>query len=107
MLSDLESDEVNGALRVIGDILQNLPYIHVVEKAFVFSREKIPDPIRFICKGDEGSYALVFYWEYIQKWQGKYEVMAACLEQEIIARDIMPSKKRMTYICTSTGLLKV
>ena len=92
---------------MIEGILQDLPYIHTVEKAFVLSGRKIPDPIRYICKGDEGSYVLVFYWEYIQKWQGKYEVMAAYLEEEIIARDIVPSKNIMTYICTSAGLLKV
>ena len=107
MLRIEEFKEVDIALHKIEAILYSLPRVNQVEKTFVFTRMEVPDPIRYICKGNRGEYALVFTWEHIKKWQGNYEILGAFLEEEIIRRSIYPESPKVTYICTNAGLLKV
>ncbi len=107
MLSKEEFEEIDNALHKIETILYTLPRVCEVKKTFVLTRTQVPEPIRYICNGNDGEYALVFTWEHIQKWRGNFEILAAFLEEEIIRRGIYPAYPKATYICTNAGLLKV
>ena len=107
MLSKEEFEKIDEALHKIEAILYTLPRVCEVRKTFVLTRMQVPEPIRYICGGNRGEYALVFTWEHIQKWQGNYEIMGAFLEEEIIRRGIYPDTPKTTYICTYAGLLEV
>ena len=107
MLSVEQYEQIDKALHAIEVILRTLPRVIDVDKSFVLSRMEIPDPIRYVCKGSRGEYSLIFTWDHIQKWQGNFDVLGAFLEEEIIWRNIYPSTPKSSYICTSSGLLKV
>lgn len=107
MLTVEQYEKIDRALHAIEAILCTLPRVIEVDKSFELTRMKIPDPIRYVCKGNRGEYALIFTWENIQKWQGNFDVLGAFLEEEIIWRNIYPSTPKSSYVCTSSGLLKV
>lgn len=107
MLGIEELKEIEKALHDIEVILNTLPRVSRIERAFTISIIDAPDPIRYVCKGSRGEYVLIFTWEHILNWKGNYEVLGAFLEEEIIRLEIYPDMPKCTYIVTSSGLLKV
>lgn len=105
-----ETDEFEKARHVVNEIqstLINLPGINEVERKFILSDLKIPDPIRFICKGDTGDYAIIFSWAYMMKWEVNIEIMCQFLREEIVSRGIYPSGANESYIFTTSGVFKL
>lgn len=103
-------DEFEKARHVINEIeitLINLPRINEVGKKFVLSDGKIPDPIRFVCKGDGGDYAIIFSWAYMMKWEVHIDIMCQFLREEIVSRGIYPNDAKESYIFTTSGIFKL
>jgi len=103
-------DEFEKARHVINEIestLVNLPRINEVERKFILSDLKIPDPIRFVCKGDEGDYAIMFSWTYMVKWEVNIDIMCQFLREEIVSRSIYPTSAKESYIFTTSGIFKL
>ncbi len=94
-------------LKKIENVLQTLPKIKNVKLEFNKNIIELDDPIKFVCKGEQGGYVLIFTWEFIEKWNGHTDVMCSCLEEDILYYNIYPKEPMESYICTYSGIYKV
>lgn len=107
MLNNDEFENINLVLSKIENTLNRLPRIYAVEKGFVLNYLEVPDPIRFVCKGDGGGYAILFSWDYIEEWKGNIDIMCTFLVEDITHYEIYPNNPMDCYLCTSSGICKI
>ncbi len=107
MLNLKEFDELSKTLYEIESVLNRLPHVDNVERAFVLTKKCIPDPVRYICKGVGGEYSVVFAREYIRMWMGSCDMLAEFLYDLLTHLGIYPGMPKATYVFNDTGFLKI
>lgn len=107
MLNLKEYDELTKTLYEIELALNQLPRINKIEKEFILTKKCIPDPVRYICKGVEGEYSIVFATDHIKMWMGSCDMLAEFLYDVLLECNFDFSSPKNTYVFTDSGFVKI
>ena len=106
MLDEKDIDQINTSADSMTAILLRFPGVREAGKAFYFSSSEQPDPLRFICEGDEGGYLLEFGLELFLEHINQIDLLASLLHFHMLENQICPSRDWKCFRFTSSSGLQ-
>ena len=106
MLDDKDIKQINASADSMVAILLRFPGVREAGKAFYFSGTEQPDPLRFICEGNEGGYLLEFSLELFLEHVNQIDLLASLLHIHILENQISPSSDWKCFRFTSSAGLE-
>ena len=106
MLDQNEIKQINASADSMVAILLRFPGVREAGKAFYFSGTEQPDPLRFICEGNEGGYILEFGLELFLEHINQIDLLASLLHFHMLENQISPSSDWKCFRFTSSSGLQ-
>lgn len=106
MLNDKDIAQINSSADSMVAILLRFPGVREAGKSFFFSGTEQPDPLRFICEGNEGGYLLEFGLDLYLEHVNQIDLLASLLHIHILENQISPSSDWKCFRFTSTSGLE-
>ena len=106
MLDEKEINNINACADSMVAILLRFPDVQEAGKSFYFSPTEQPDPLRFICEGNNGGYIIEIGFDLFYENIDQIDLLTALLHLHVLERQVYPTSDWKTFHFTSSSGLE-